>query len=147
MDLVLKRYGHTLKSTGGALSVIASNYFAHTCEDEPREIKVHGETRISAGRYKILLRPFGGMHERYKKLYPFHKGMLHLQNIDDFEWVYIHPLKNEKQTDGCIGVGYTALSKKGFDIDRDVEAYTDLYKLILKAIDRGEDIWITITDD
>lgn len=49
MELRLLRYGHDEKSTGGALTVLDTDYFAHTCEDEPRDIKVLGETRISAG--------------------------------------------------------------------------------------------------
>ena len=70
------------------------------------------------------------LNEGYHAEYGFHRGMLHLQNVPGFEWIYIHPLTNEKQTDGCIGVGYSAHSKGGFEIARSKEAYVDLYKLV-----------------
>lgn len=145
MEILVKRYGYDDNSTGGALSV-NGKFLGHTCEDERREIKVPGETCIPAGRYEMKLRDAGGMNEKYKERFPFHRGMLHLQDVPEFEWVYIHPLSNEKQTEGCIGVGYTALSKGGFEIARSTEAYTDLYQLVLLAIEKGESIYITVED-
>lgn len=145
MELKAKRYGEDTESTGGALSV-NGQFFCHTCEDEHRDVKVAGETRIPAGRYEIKLRDAGGMNKRYKERFPRHQGMLHLQDIPGFEWIYIHPLTNEKQTDGCIGVGYTAHSKGGFSIARSESAYVDLYKLILLAFERGESVFIEVED-
>lgn len=145
MNLLLKRYGQTDESTGGALS-INGQFFAHTCEDEPRLVKMAGETRIRPGRYEIRLRAEGGMHDRYDVKYPWHRGMLHLQDVPDFTYIYIHPGNNESQTDGCILVGYRADSKGGFDIGRSQEAYTDLYQLILVAMEQGEQIFIEVED-
>jgi hypothetical protein len=145
MYLSLKHYGHTAESSGGALSV-NGRFFCHTCEDEPRLVKMVGETRIPPGTYEIRLRAEGGMHGRYLKRFPFHRGMLHLQNVPDFEWIYIHPGNEEYQTDGCILPGYTALSKGGFSVERSQEAYTDLYQLILIAMEQGEQILIEVED-
>lgn len=145
MDIKVKRYGEDNESTGGALSV-NGQFFCHTCEDEYRAVKVAGETRIPAGRYEIKLRDAGGMNDRYHERFPFHKGMLHLQDVHNFEWIYIHPLTDESQTDGCVGVGYTAHSKGGFSIARSEQAYTDLYQLILLAFERGESVFIEVED-
>ncbi len=144
LELKMFRYGQDDKSTGGALS--CPGFFGHTCEDEHRDVKVAGETRIPAGRYEIKLRDVGPMNEGYHAEYGFHRGMLHLQNVPGFEWIYIHPLTNEKQTDGCIGVGYSAHSKGGFEIARSKEAYIDLYKLILLSFGRNGRVFITISE-
>lgn len=143
MKLKLYRYGSTDQSTGGALS-INGQFHCHTCEDEKRTIKLYGETRIPSGRYRIKLRIEGGMNERYKIIYPRHRGMLWLQNVVGFKWIYIHPGRHEWHTDGCILVGYTALSKGGFDLDRDKEAYNNLYAMVIDAIDKGEQIFIDV---
>lgn len=146
MKLKLLRYGNIPNhSSGGALS-INRQFHCHTVEDEPRVKKVYGETRIAAGTYRILLRTVGGMHQRYKKKYSWHQGMLWLQDIPEFEWIYIHPGKNEKHTDGCILVGYTAASKNGFAISRELQAYQDLCFKVYAAIANGEEVYITIED-
>jgi hypothetical protein len=145
MKLKLYRYGKTEESTGGALHV-NGEFHSHTCEDGHREIKVAGETRIPNGRYEIKLRDAGAMNIGYHERFDFHRGMLHLQDVPEFKWVYIHPLNNHKQTEGCIGVGYTALSRGGYDIERSEAAYVDLYQLVLLALDRGERIWIDIVE-
>lgn len=145
MKLNLFRYGHTLDSSGGALHVDGL-FHCHTVEDEPREKKVYGETRIPAGTYEIKLRRAGGMHERYGKAYPWHRGMLWLQDVPEFEWIYLHPGNYESQTDGCVLVGYSAHSKGGFALDRAEQAYKDLCQKVYAALDRQESIWITILD-
>ena len=145
MIISLKHYGSDSKSSGGALSV-NGQFFCHTCEDEPRLVKMVGETRIPPGKYEIRLRNAGGMNVDFAARYPFHKGMLHLQGVPGFEWIYIHPGNNEHQTEGCILPGYTALSRGGFEVGRSREAYTDLYELILLAMAEGEQIFIEVED-
>ena len=144
-ELRLVRYGSGLESTGGAL-LVNKKFLCHTCEDEYREVKVAEETRIPAGVYTVTLRQSGGMNQKYAARFPFHQGMLHLENVPGFQWIYIHCGNNEKQTSGCILVGYTAHSKGGFEIARSVEAYTDLYKYILTAFNRGESVSIKVID-
>ena len=39
-------------------------FLAYTLEDEQRDVKVYGETRIPAGTYKLKLRTVGGFHTR-----------------------------------------------------------------------------------
>ena len=122
------------------------DFHCHTCEDPPRVVKIPGHTRFSAGTYEIKLRTEGALHAKYAKRFPWHRGMLHLQDVPEFEWIYIHIGTNAKQTKGCILTGYTALSKRGFSLRRSLEAYRDLYKLVIKALDEGEQVFIKITD-
>ena len=144
MEILLERYGNGDDSTGGLLSV-NGEHFCYTCEDEGREVKVQDETRIPPGRYEIKLRDAGGMNKRYKAKYKFHRGMLHLQNVPGFEWIYIHVGNTDDHTSGCILVGYSAtISVREYTVGSSVAAYSDLYKLISEAIEKGERIHIEV---
>lgn len=146
MKLKLLRYGHVLNHSSGSALSINGDFHCHTVEDEPREQKVYGETRIPAGTYQIKLRTVGGMHTRFTKKYPWHKGMLWLQDVPNFSWVYLHPGINEAQTDGCILVGYTAYSKGGFALARSLAAYKDLCFQVYDALLSGEEVTLEIVD-
>lgn len=147
MIIDMWRLSHGDDSTLGVLK--DGSFTAFTCEDEFREEKLHGETRIPAGDYEIKLRNEGGMNEKYLLKYPeFHRGMLHLQDVPGFEWIYIHTGNNESHTEGCILVGYKAdiIDNNGGEVYRSRSAYSDLYKRIIKAMDRGEKVEIHIRD-
>jgi len=112
MELRLKREISTDLCTVGKL-YLDNVFFCYTLEDAYHEVKIKGQTRISAGRYEIKPRYEGGMIERYKERFGKDHFMLWLQNITDFEYIYIHPGNFIKNTDGCLLVGerYTKLSK------------------------------------
>ena len=160
MELLLKRFSTGDESTIGAMFVIEAistgndadlhipSFRCFTMEDQPNEPKVPGETRIPAGRYKIELRTRGGMTKRYKKKFDWHIGMLWLRDVPGFKWVYLHYGNYERDTDGCILVGDGARSNVLEDgmVMSSIVAYTRLYAEIIKAIDAGEEVWITIED-
>lgn len=78
-------------------------------EDERREIKIDGETRIPAGRYPVGLRTEGGMHPRYETNFPdIHKGMLWIKDVPGFEWIYFHIGNRDEHTAGCLLVAQDA---------------------------------------
>jgi hypothetical protein len=151
MNYILQRFSSGKTSTLGALFAAYGNdqrqCLAMTLEDEHRDVKVPKETRIPAGRYQIKLRNAGGMTERYKR-FPFHKGMLWLQDVPNFEWVYIHIGNREDQTDGCILVGDGCrLNTAGpGEVSHSEFAYRRVYLDMLKALDAGEEVWIDVRD-
>jgi hypothetical protein len=145
MELLVSRFVSGKDSTGG-LMFMNNEFFCYTCEDQYQEVKVPKETRIPEGRYQIKLRNEGGMTQRYGARFPFHRGMLHLQDVPDFEWVYIHIGNDDDDTEGCVlvGRGIATVNKESHITDSTI-AYTQLYNLILMAFDRGEEVWITVT--
>lgn len=144
MNLSLIRYAHGADSTGG-LIFINGQFFGYTCEDEFRAEKVAGETRIPAGRYEIKLRNEGGMTKKYAAKYAFHRGMLHLQDVPGFEYIYIHTGNTADHTEGCVLVGYSAGTRTGdHTISRSRDAYADLYQFVLLALAEGEQIFIDV---
>jgi len=154
MILNLYRDSQGQDSTIGRLTIGtgASEYlFCYTCEDQRQLEKVAGETRIPHGEYEIKLRKGSPMANRYNNAHGDigHDGMLHLQNVPDFDFVYIHIGNNHEDTEGCILVGYSATIDSvngGGTIQRSTPAYKNLYRLVKPAIDSGETITIRIFD-
>ncbi len=150
MHVEVQRYASGKRDTLG-LFKIDCQFYAYTLEDEYRNVKEYGETRIPAGTYEIKLRTVGGFHERYKAKFPeMHKGMLELQNVPEFQYILIHIGNDEDDTAGCILVGNTANNnliegKKGF-IGDSTSAYREVYPIIANKLAEGKKVLITIKD-
>lgn len=146
MILTLERFQHGHDATLGLLRVNGI-FECFTVEDEHREEKVDGETRIPAGVYPITLRNEGGMTQRYAEKFPFHRGMLWLRDVPNFKYVYIHIGNTDDNTSGCILVNQGAMKvgDGGYGMSS-TPAYTALYEKIIKAMDSGETVYIVIED-
>lgn len=118
----------------------------YTLEDQANEPKVPGETRIPKGRYRIKERNAGGMIVRYKRRFPWHRGMLWLQDVPGFEWVYIHVGNKDDDTDGCILVGDGQVSNRVDlgQITSSVVAYRRLYSKVIAWLDAGDEVYIRV---
>lgn len=119
-------------------------------EDTYRDEKVEGETRIPAGTYRVKFRDEGSMTQKYARRFPdMHRGMLWLQDVPGFEWVYIHIGNTRHDTAGCILVGETTgvNLENAHTIVRSGPAYKALYRKCLKAWENDEAITITIVDE
>ena len=117
-------------------------------EDEKREIKVMGETRIPAGTYKILLRKAGRLHEKYKNKFPYmHKGMLHLQDVPNFTYIYLHIGTKDEDTLGCPLTG-SKLKIVNDDLftEGSTIAYKKMYKKVVDEAE-AENLYIQIIDN
>jgi hypothetical protein len=122
------------------LSIISidKQFFGFGLEDAYQKIKIPGKTRIAAGTYDIHLRDAGGMNIRYaKKFSDFHEGMLWVQDVKNFEWIYHHIGNNAKHTEGCGLVGY-GCNRDTMTIQTSTKAYSDYYKIIVDAARRKE---------
>lgn len=144
MRLHINRFARSTDASMGALS-IDGRFSCFTLEDEARAVKVKNETRIPAGLYQIRLRIEGGMHEKYSSKFDDHVGMLWLQNVPGFEWIYIHPGNDDDDTSGCILVGDGATAS--FELVQSVQAYRRLYRTVSAALISGEPVEILIEDE
>jgi hypothetical protein len=147
MDVDVVRYNNQEEFTDGLL-FINGEFQVHALEDEFRTKKVYGETRIPKGRYRIQLRTEGGFHERYSNKFgeDFHKGMLHIVEVPNFEYVLIHIGNDDDDTAGCLLVGMTNSADDAPFIGGSKAAYVKIYPIIKDAILRGEDVWINYYD-
>lgn len=155
MELELERFLSDADATMGTLRVFAvsetraesGKFSCFTLEDEHRASKLQDETRIPAGTYPVKLRTVGGMTQRYADMYPnMHAGMLWLQDVPGFEWVYIHIGNTDDDTSGCILVGDQASAVPGeLRIMNSRVAYERLYQRVVGAA-MGGTLTIKIID-
>ena len=149
MKLKVLRFSSQEDSTSGLLFLEDNQeikFLCYTLEDEKRDVKVRGETRVPAGTYKLELRTEGGFHNKYKDRYgKFHKGMLHVTNVPNFEFILIHTGNTDEHTAGCLLVGDSqennVIVKDGF-IGKSTNAYKRIYPDISKAISEGKEVTI-----
>ena len=147
MEIVLKRFISDRDGTVGTLHIDGEPK-CFTMEDAHQDIKIYGKTRIPMGNYKIKLRNKGSMTQRYAKKYANHKGMLWLQDVNGFEWVYIHTGNTDEDTDGCILVGEIAnLNINNKMVGESRDAYIPLYEMISGAILNGIQVNIKVIDE
>jgi len=161
MELEVIRFSSGTDSTNGILLKVDKHasaphaegyrckreFLAYTLEDEQRNEKVYGETRIPNGTYKLGLRKTGGYHAKYSKRFPdIHIGMLHVLDVPGFEYILIHCGNTDEHTAGCLLVGDSQennqITKDGF-IGKSTQAYKRIYPKIAEAIDCGEEVTIT----
>ena len=123
---------------------IDGKYMCNTLEDIQRDVKIKAETAIPKGEYIVTLRNAGGKNEKYKdKFGSWHKGMLYLNNIPDYEYVLIHIGNSKKDSEGCILVGL-GKDVKTNTITQSTDAYKLIYPIISKALINKEKVEITV---
>jgi hypothetical protein len=114
-------------------------------EDEYREIKLAGETRIPSGRYRVILEhsPKFSIPERYG-----HK-MLTILGVPTHSGIRIHKGRLESHTDGCplTGEGFSIRSDKRVELSNPDSAYKLLYEEVSHPLEKGEIVWLEIVDE
>lgn len=147
MEIIVDRYVSNSDTTLSRISV-DGKFCVYGLEDAPRAVKIHGKTRIPAGRYQVKTRFEGRHYEQYKRLFAeWHRGSLHITDVPGFTWVMIHIGNTEEDTEGCLLVG-SSVSVKNGDISllKSRAAYKTFYLTVIDAAERGE-LFITFLDN
>lgn len=128
-------------------------------EDEKRDIKVFGETRIGAGTYELeLVNSPKFSHEYYrdangnlmlakdwnlskpeiKGIFKWKHELIHVKNVANFESILWHWGNTDLDTYGCYIVGSVFGKTKGRDgVINSRKKYTEIYPIIFRAIKKG----------
>ena len=107
-------------------------------EDEYRENKIAGETRIPAGLYNITVRKVGGFHARYSRKFPnHHRGMLWIRDVPNFEYILIHIGNTDDNTAGCLLVGKNGNTSGELTVGNSRGAYKELYAKVIDSAIAG----------
>ena len=154
MRVVVKRFADNGNATLSAF-FIDGKFQCFGVEDEERENKLSGETRVLEGIYDLVLRSEGGFHERYKvKFADIHKGMICITNAPDykiitpkmsFQYVLIHVGNTEKDTDACY-LPNTSVDSNSFTGGGSVSAYKKIYPIIANHLAAGKKATIQYID-
>jgi len=148
MKIINKRVYHTNETTLGIMSIDSKPY-AFVIEDEPREFKVKGETRIPAGKYKLALRKVESpLTLKYRKLFPWFTWHIQLMDVPDFKYVYVHIGNDEGDSDACQVIGFNAHIKKAdFRNSQSREAYKEFYEKVTPLLQQGIEVTYIILDE
>jgi len=144
----LMRTSAAVESTTGAL-YIDGEFTDYALEDTKCIKKVAGETRIPDGRCQIALRTEGGLTQKYAELYgAMHNGLLWLQGVPGFDWIYVHTGNKRGHTEGCLLVGDTLNNNQigAGVIGKSRDAYQRIYPKIVNAIESGEKVTLRISN-
>ncbi len=133
MRLQLERLQLDPDVTIGSLTVDGA-FECWTLEDTVRKdgLKIHGETAIGAGAYRVDITP----SPRFKRDLPL------VLDVKNFSGIRIHPGNTAADTEGCILVG---LDRMGKSIGRSRLAFNALFAKLQSAKLRGEPITLEIT--
>ena len=150
MEICVKRFSDGGDSTIG-LIFIDDVFNGYSLEDEARAVKVADETRIPAGRYEIKFRvePDSKMNQRYQAKYSWFTWHLWLQDVVNFEWIYLHEGVNDNHTSGCILVGDSVNNNvtRAGKLGGSPAAYKRIYLAVSKCLESGSRVFITVMDE
>jgi len=148
MEIVNQRIGTGNDSTLGAL-YIDGKLSAFVVEDEDRAEKLKGETRIPAGRYKLVVRKsLSPLTEKYRNRFGWFSYHIMLEDVPGFEYIYIHVGNFESETEGCQLIGLSGNIVNGeFSNSNSVKAYEEFYKEVYPRLERGEDVFYTVKNE
>jgi len=130
--------------------IINNSFFCTVLEDEKRNVKIKGETRIDAGEYFLGIRKeITPLTQKYldDKRLPFFERHIEVLNVPKFVGVYIHIGNTDDDTDGCILVGQkpVSLQEENKIIDS-VKTYTAFYSIVYPKLEAGEKVKLIIKD-
>lgn len=148
MKLEILRFNSSDDFTSGLLFDVTDNkrkFLCYTLEDQAQTTKVYGETRIPAGTYNLTLRTEGGFHTRYLAKFggDWHKGMIYVNKVPNFEYILWHIGNTDDDTAGCLLLGKT---QQANFIGSSGDAYKDVYPKVRDAILYGEKVTATYID-
>lgn len=117
-------------------------------EDKIRTVKIPKQTAIPTGQYTLRLNTWGGMNADYRQKFPkLHKGMIEINGLPNFSFVYIHIGNTYTHTAGCplCGFGFE-LVNGDYQVLRSKDAYQMIYPKLL-AIIQGKESGISIENN
>lgn len=136
MKVEVKRIGQGKESTLSKIYVDDS-FICYGLEDAVRPQKIKSKTAIPTGTYQLGLNRYGGMNAGYKRRFPaIHDGMIEIQDIPNYSYVYIHIGNNIGDTSGCLLVGdsYHKDDDGDYVLEKSTKAYKRLYQLLVKSM-------------
>lgn len=155
MNFILQRYSANEESTLGNLflkdttnqKLVFQNY---TLEDEHRDQKVPGETRIKAGLYELKIQPLDTpLTKKYQAKYPWFKKHIEITGVPNFKGVYCHIGNKDEDTDGCVLFGDDANNNQTEEgeIKRSTIAFKRWYEKVFPHLESGKKAFIEIRDE
>ena len=142
MKIRIYRYNSDIDHTN-SICLIDGRFQCYGIEDEYRDVKVWGETRIPDGLYSVRFRKEGGFHAKYLDKFGsgWHKGMLEICDVPNFKYVLFHIGNSDDDTAACYIVGESNSRGENF-IGGSTNAYKQMYPNVRNALLRNEEVTV-----
>ena len=154
MDFLLQRFSDNRDSTLGILLKKMTGYRtvfqAYSLEDEFRESKVSGETRIPEGKYELVLQKQDTPKtKQYRAKYPWFKHHIMVNNVPGFTGIYIHIGNDDEDTDGCILLGDNADNNVigPGSVSNSTASFRRFYDPVYEALASGQKVTLEIRNE
>lgn len=125
-----------------------TTFLCYILEDVVRGEKIPKVTAIPTGTFPLRFRTEGGLHNKYKKLFPdFHIGMIEIFNLVTFLYVMFHIGNTKEDTEGCPLVGEKYRFVNGdYKVTKSTITYKKVYPKIANLMKMGKLKTITIVN-
>jgi len=165
MDFILQRYSNVPENGGSTQGNLlekienGSQFFCHTLEDEKREVKVSGETRIPAGFYELKIWNDGQNPNQWVLDHRVKYNLngddwfqfpIEVTKVPGFAGVLIHTGIDQSHTEGCIllddtiGNNTVDASNQGA---RSLPAVKRFYLKVYPVLEQGNKVFLTVRDE
>ena len=148
MKVQLLRFCPSSESTLGQI-YIDTKPECFSLEDEYREVKVKGETRIPAGTYEVKFNEsITPLTEKYRAKYAWFTYHLEIQNVKNFKNVYLHVGNIDDHTEACILLGDSLTNNQYQDgfLGNSRQAFKRFYKKVGEHLRKGGCVSLQIID-
>lgn len=151
-ELYMNRIFHDAETTQGALiDPSIKKMWGFIIEDQPQPKKVAKETRIPAGRYKLIInKTLTDKTKEYIAKYPWFKFHIQLENVPGFQGIYIHIGNNDKDTDGCLLMNHVIRNMGVYANTpgaESTECFKAFYLYFYPLLESGQDVYINVQDE
>ncbi len=132
------------------------DFLGYTLEDQFQAVKQMKETRIPAGRYRLVLNKnvdlnADNLTTRYRKRYPqWFKYHIMLLGVPGFTGIYIHIGNKDDDTDGCLLLGDRSDNlalKRENPLTESTPAFHRFYMKYYPLLDQDVMVYLTIEDE
>lgn len=122
---------------------------AFTMEGPYRDIKISGQTRIPAGKYRVIFNENETeLTKRYRELFAWFNWHLMLENVPNFMNVYFHVGNRASDTEGSILVGkqVSGLGSEEAFLMNSRQGFQEVYLRISASLQEGKEVYLEIID-
>jgi len=160
MDFILQRYS-TRKDNGGSTQgifiekTLDNPFFCHSLEDEKRDVKVSGETRIPEGFYPLKIwnngqNPNQWVLDHRAKYGDWFKFPIEVIKVPGFSGVLIHTGIDQSHTEGCILLDDTMGNNTVDPANqggRSLQAVKRFYEKVYPILESGSKAFLEVRDE
>lgn len=152
-EYVNQRFSDNGQSTLGLLFDPKMKFMAFSLEDQHRDVKVKGDTRIPAGRYRLKIRKEETpLTLKHRKVYgeDWFKYHIEVTGVPGFTGIYWHAGNDELHTDGCQLFGDSLVNhyvQAKNQLLSSLAAIKRIYAEVYPLIEKGDEVWLEIRDE